>query len=64
MIRIQTVPTLQAVHMALREVQRTGDQELLAAAESVLSALIVVARQEEADVPNAVGPYLHKLRRR
>lgn len=60
MIRIQTVPTLQLIHQALR----SGDPRQLAAAESVLSALIVVVRREEADIPNAVGPYLETLKRR
>lgn len=57
MIRIQTVPTLQLVHRALR----SADPQLLAAADSVLSALIVVLRREEADVPNEVGPHLKRL---
>lgn len=62
-ITIQTIPTLVAVHRALREVRDTGDPALLAAADSTLSALIVVLRREEAKVPAEVGPHIDKLRR-
>lgn len=64
MIRVNTVTLLKAVHEALQEYQRTGDIELLAAAESVLSALVVVIRYEEASVPDTLGPYLIKVIRR
>ncbi len=64
MIRINTVATLQEVHAALREVQETGDQDLLNAAESVLSALVVVIRREEASVPDSLRPHLAALARR
>jgi hypothetical protein len=64
MMKIDTVSLLKEVHSALQEVQQTGDQELLAAAESVLSALIVVIRHERAEVPDQLGPYIVKLIRR
>ena len=64
MIEIDTVALLKEVHAALREVQRTGDPELLAAAESVLSCLVVVIRHEQASVPAELGPYIVKLIRR
>lgn len=64
MLRIETVSLLREVHRALQEVQQTGDKELLAAAESVLSALVVVIRHEQASVPDALGPYIVTLVKR
>jgi hypothetical protein len=64
LLQIDTVVLLKEVHSALRECQRTGDIELLAAAESVLSALVVVIRHEQASVPDAVGPYIVTLVKR
>lgn len=64
MIQVNTVALLKEVHGALQEYQRTGDKELLNAAESVLSALVVVIRHEEAQVPSTLGPYIMKLLKR
>ena len=64
MLQIDTVALLKEVHSALKEIQQSGDPELLAAAESVLSALVVVIRHERASIPDEVGPYVVKLIRR
>ena len=64
MLRINTVALLKEVHQALREAEVTEDQALLGAAESVLSALVVVIRREEASVPNELAPYIGILVRR
>lgn len=61
MLRVDTVALLKEVHQALRDVQLTGDKELLGAAESVLSVLVVVIRHEQASVPDSIAPYLVKL---
>lgn len=64
MLQIDTVSLLKEVHRALQEVQQTNDKELLAAAESVLSALVVVIRHEQAHVPDQLGPYIVTLVKR
>lgn len=60
MLQIDTVALLKDVHRALQ----TGDPELVAAAESVLSALVVVLRHEQAKVPDQLGPYIVTLVKR
>lgn len=59
-IPVRTVPLLTKVHAALRAAGDT-DKELKAAADSVLSALVVVIRHEEAHVPADIKPYIDRL---
>jgi hypothetical protein len=49
---------------ALHEAERTGDTELKNAAESVLSALVVVLRRKEAKIPEALAKHIAILVRR
>lgn len=61
MVSIKTVPLLTQAHGALRESAISGDMQLKAAADSVLSALVLVLRHEQAEVPAELAPYIRKL---
>lgn len=61
---VSTLDLLREVQTALYDAERHGDTELLAAAESVLSALIVVLRYPRAELPDALGPHIAVLIRR
>lgn len=56
-IVVDVVETLQQVHNAFA----SGDKRRMAAAESVLSALILHLRDREAIMPGEVQKYLDRL---
>lgn len=56
-IVVDTVQTLERVHRALR----TGDAAAIEAADSVLSALILHLKHQQAPLPTAVQPALDLL---
>lgn len=60
-IQVSTLKLLAEIHEALEQAERRGDQLLLNAAESTLSALIVVLRHPRAELPDALGPYIATL---
>lgn len=60
-IEVDTVETLHLVQLALHKGRVSGDASLLDAAESVLSAIIVVLRTRRAVIPDAVQPMLERL---
>lgn len=61
---IDTIPLLQQAQDALELAEQTDDRELRNAAESVLSALVVVLRKKQAKVPATLTPHIALLRRR
>ena len=63
-LSIDTGALLKNAQDALQEAEATGDQELKNAAESVLSALVVVLRRKQAKVPEALAPHIAVLVRR
>lgn len=62
-VTIDTVELLQVVQDALLQADQAGDRELRNAAESVLSALVVVLRRKKADVPDTLTRHIALLRR-
>lgn len=60
-LNVDTQALLKEVQEALEEVERTGNKELRASAESVLSALVVVLRRKNAQIPPALAPHVEAL---
>jgi hypothetical protein len=61
MITVDTSATLRRAQDAMARARRTNDTELKDAAESVMSALILVLKFPQARLPAAVGKHLEKI---
>lgn len=64
LIPVDTQALLRDAQAALQEAEQTNNKELRDAAESVLSALVVVLRRKDAKVPVELAPHIAVLTRR
>lgn len=62
-ILVNTAEVLEKVHAALTAGREARDPELVASAESVLSALVLVLRHKTAELPAAVRAHLERIER-
>lgn len=60
-IIVNTADLLRKSQEAMARAITNKDPELMAAAESVMSALIVVLRHRTAQLPVAIRPFMEKL---
>jgi phage terminase Nu1 subunit (DNA packaging protein) len=62
-MQVNTAELLEQVQRALKQAERRHDQQLKNVAETVLSALMVVARRDKAPIPGVLREHVDFIRK-